>query len=242
MVSGYQSQETEQIVSYKPYMASLLHRLQNARALVSIQIGNKKEDYNSLVIGVDAGEECFYLDEISPEQVHRAIHKGAQFKLIGRIQGVYIEFVTRLLKIEDSNSIAMYRLALPEKLIYRQRRRHYRAHVNTEQDIAISFTTNFQQKIHGEIVDISASGICTRMDYSDSRQLEAKQAIHDATIRLPGRNYLHFDLEVCNIRYFPDKGYSLIGSKFVDIPPKQQMHVDRIVAMLDRNQRRSACQ
>lgn len=242
MVSGYQSQETEQIISYKPYMASLLHRLQNARALVSIQIGNTKENYNSLVIGVDAGEECFYLDEISPEHIHKTIRKGTSFKLIGRIQGVYVEFVTRVLRIEDSCSIAMYRLALPDKLVYRQRRRHYRAHVNTEQDIAISFATNFQEKIHGEIVDISASGICTRMDYFDSRQLEAKQEIHDATILLPGSNYLRFDLEVCNIRHFPDKGYSLIGSKFVDILPKQQLRVDRIVAMLDRNQRRSASQ
>lgn len=232
--------ETEQIITYKPYMAGLLHRLQTARALTRVQINNKSASYNSIIINVNATEEIFFLDELSPVSVHKDVRKGTAIKIIGRLKGVCIEFITRVLKIEDSGSIAMYRLALPEKLIYRQRRRHYRANVTTAQGIRIAFPANFQKKIHGEIIDISASGICSRLEYMDCQELEARQEIHDATIRLPGSSFLTFDLEVRNIRHFPEQGYSLVGSKFIDILPKQQNHVDRIVAMLDRSQRRSA--
>ena len=77
------------------------------------------------------------------------------------------------------------------------------------------------------------------MNYTDSSFLQAEQAIYDATISLPGRNEINCDIEVRSVRHFPERGYSLIGSEFIDIPPQQKSHVERIVAMLDRNQRRA---
>lgn len=232
--------ESEQIVTYKPFMASLLRRLQLARVLTRVQLNKKQTSYNSLVLNVDAANSLFYLDELSPLSAHQSVRKGIELKLIGQLQGVYIEFVTRVKRIENNGSIAMYQISFPDKLIYRQRRRHYRANVDETQNIRIAFPDNFQKKIQGEIVDISASGVCSKLEYVDSKNLEARQAIHDATLRLPGSNYLTLDMEVCNIRHFPEKGYSLVGTRFIDIEPKQQNHVDRIVAMLDRSQRRSA--
>ena len=149
-------------------------------------------------------------------------------------------FTSDVSAIEQDNGIAKYKLALPATMSYRQRRRHFRARIAQEQHMFISLPLPLKNLIQGELVDISASGICSRIKYTDSTRLEEEQAIHAATINLPGKNHITCDLEVRSIRHFPDQGYSLVGSKFIDIAPATQTHVERVVAMLDRHHRRSA--
>lgn len=234
------TQEPEQAITYKPYMAGLLKRLQSARALVSITIEKNKFVYNTIIIDVDSNENWLYLDELNSEAAHKSIRKGSTIQFNARVKGVEINFQTKVLAIESSNNIAMYRLALPEKMLYTQRRRHYRAAVNDEHHLGISIPVPLKQHITGSIVDISAGGFCSRLVLSETNVIQEQQAIFDATISLPGQNTITCDIEVRNIRHYPEQGYSLVGGEFIEIEPNQQTHVERIVAMLDRNQRRSA--
>ena len=234
------NQEPEQVVTYKPYMVSLLKRLQSARALVSVTIDKDITSYNTLIIDILGKEQLFFLDELSSESAHKAIRKGTKIHFDGRIKGVQVKFVTQVNAIDDSNNIAMYRLPLPEKMLYRQRRRHYRAAVDTEHHLGISIPVPLKQRITGSIIDISAGGFCSKLELSEKNTIQEQQAIYDATISLPGHNSITCDIEVRSIRHYPEHGYSLLGGKFLEIEPNQQTHVERIVAMLDRNQRRSA--
>ena len=232
--------ETEQIITYQPYMVSLLRRIQTEHALVSVSIGKDQTLYNSIILDIMPANAQLTLDELHPRTGHKKIRKGSQLNLDVRLKGVRIMFTAEINGIEESNGIAMYKLAFPVTMSYRQRRRHYRARIDQEQHMFISLPLPLKKLIQGEIVDISASGICSRINYSDSTRLEAEQAIHAATINLPGKNRITCDLEVRSIRHFPDQGYSLVGSEFIDIAPTTQTHVERVVAMLDRHHRRSA--
>lgn len=234
------TQQSEQAITYKPYMAGLLKRLQAARALVSITIDKNKSIYNTIIIDVDSKQNWLYLDELSIESAHKSISKGCTIHFQARMKGVQINFETKVLAIESSDHIAMYRLALPENMFYTQRRRHYRAAVNDTHHLGISIPVPLRQHITGSIVDISAGGFCSRLALSESNAIQERQAIFDAKISLPGQNSITCDIEVRNIRHYPEHGYSLVGGKFIEIEPNQQTHVERIVAMLDRNQRRSA--
>lgn len=228
----------EQLITDKLYMASLLRRLQNARALVTIRINKDTSSYNTMVIDVSAAERMFFLDELNSPAGHNKIRKGTVLHFDGRLDGVKIQFSVKVKSVDKDNRLALYRLPLPEKMQYWQRRRHYRAKVH-EEPLAISIPIPLQHAVTGKIIDISASGVCTQLNYTDSSFLQAEQAIYDATISLPGRNEINCDIEVRSVRHFPERGYSLIGSEFIDIPPQQKSHVERIVAMLDRNQRRA---
>ena len=125
-------------------------------------------------------------------------------------------------------------------MLYRQRSRHYRAAVYTEHLLGISIPVPLKPRITGSIIDISAGGFCSKLELSEKNTIQEQQAIYDATISLPGHNSITCDIEVRSIRHYPEHGYSLLGGKFLEIEPNQQTHVERIVAMLDRNQRRSA--
>ena len=231
--------KSEQTISYSPHMVNLLHRLQTARSLVKVKIGKDTDEYNSIILDSNCDHKEFYLDELNSPNGHNKIKKGTLIHIDGRLQGVRMQFQTKVLSIEDSNSIAAYRLALPKNMLYQQRRRHYRANVNGDQKLAISLPVPLKHHVIGDIIDISASGFCSRLDYSDSINFQAEQAIYSATINLPGRNEITCDIEVRSVRSYPDKGYALIGSQFIEIQPNQQTHLERIVAMLDRTQRRT---
>jgi c-di-GMP-binding flagellar brake protein YcgR len=221
-------------------MQGILRRLQSARALVSLKIDKQATLYNSIVIEVHGEDNEIYLDEVNSEVGHKQIKKGTVLHFDSRLDGIRIQFESKVLGVDTNGSIAMYRLGLPKKMLYRQRRRHYRASVNKEQPLGILLPVPLQSKIFGEIIDISASGFCSRLDYSDSINFQTEQAIYDAMISLPGSNSITCDIEVRSVRAYPDKGYALIGSEFIEIAPNQKQHLERIVAMLDRNQRRAS--
>lgn len=233
-------QEPEQVITYKPYMAGLLKKLQTVRALVSIAIDKNHFIYNTIIIEVNSQEQYLYLDELNNEEAHKSIRKGSTIHFNARMKGVQIRFETRVLSIDASNPIAMYQLALPDEMLYTQRRRYYRATVDNEHHLGISIPIPLKQHITGSIVDISAGGFCSRLALSETNDIQEQQAIYDARINLPGKNSITCDIEVRSVRHYPERGYSLVGSEFIDIEANQQTHVERIVAMLDRNQRRSA--
>jgi len=232
--------EPEQVILYKPYMISLLKRLQSSRALVSVTIDKDKTEHNTIIIDVLANEQWFFLDELNSEIAHKNIRKGRTLHFNGRIKGVQVKFETQVLTVEDNNNIAMYRLALPEKMLYRQRRQHFRAAANHDQHLGISIPIPLKQHLTGSIVDISAGGFCSQLDLLERNTIQEQQSIFDATISLPGHNSITCDIEVRSVRHYPEQGYTLVGGKFIEIEPHMQTHVERIVAMLDRNQRRSA--
>ncbi|VAX00730.1 hypothetical protein MNBD_GAMMA21-275 [hydrothermal vent metagenome] len=233
------SLKSRQTISYTPHIVNLLHRLQASRSLVKVKIGKDSLEYNSIILDAKNDSREFYLDELNSPEGHKKIRKGTLVHVDGRLEGVRIQFQTQVSGIENDNSIAMYRLVLPTSMLYQQRRRHYRAHVNGDQKLAISLPVPLKHHVVGDIVDLSASGFCSRLDYSDSINFQAEQAIYSATLNLPGRNEITCDIEVRSVRAYPDKGYALIGSRFLEIQPNQQTHLERIVAMLDRNQRRT---
>lgn len=229
---------TEQIITLKPYMAAILSRLESERTLISVQIGKDRTCYNSILLGIDPQLDLFTLDELNPHKGHKKLRKGSHVHLEARLKGVRIMFSSEINRI-DAGEIAMYHLPLPDRMIYRQRRRHHRARLDRQQPMPILFPLPLRHRIQGELVDISASGLCSRIKYSDSTRLEEEQSIQDVRIDLPGQNHITCDLAVRSIRRFPDQGYSLVGSEFVGIAPATQSHVARLVAMLDRHQRRA---
>ncbi|MGD8925566.1 MAG: flagellar brake protein [Thioalkalispiraceae bacterium] len=230
--------EQQQVITYKPYMASLLKRLQQARAQISITIDHETAEFNTIIVDVRADRQQLFLDELSSELAHKRIRKGSNIHFDGRIKGVQIKFDTQVQAIEENNHIAMYRLSLPEEMLYLQRRRHFRATAKNHH-LGISLPVPLKHHITGPIVDISAGGFCSRLALSESNNIQEDQTVFAAKISLPGKNTITCDIEIRSIRRYPDKGYSLVGGEFVEIEPNQKTHVERVVAMLDRDQRRS---
>lgn len=229
----------QQLITYRPYIAALLRRLQTARSLVGIKINKEPDLFNSIVLEIDPGNAFFYLDVVASANGHQKIQPGTQLHLDSRLDGVKINFDTCVMHAADSVAVPGYKIACPAKLLYKQRRRHFRARIEATETLPISLPQVAQQPVEGYLVDISASGVCSRVDYPHANRLQAEQAFHAAKVTLPDKQAMTCDMALRSVRHFPDHGYSLIGVEFMHISAHQQHHLERMVALLDRVQRRS---
>ena len=219
-------------------MGCLLKRLHKARAIMRIQMKDRATMFNSAIININNNANIFYLDELIPNIGHSFIEKGTLLNIDGRANGVEIKFNSAVEAVEDDNSIAMYRMPFPDQLVYLQRRRHFRAHLDNKEYLPIRISTPFKNKVNGLITDISTSGMCLKFNFKAANTLKQRDIIYGAQIMLPGTSPIDCYLDIRSVRHFPEKNYSLYGSEFHDISHAQQNYVDKLVASIDREQRR----
>lgn len=229
----------EQRITYLPHIAALLHRLQIARNVVTIKIANERDVYNSIVVKLAPDNACFYLDIVASAEGHQKIQPRKQLRIESRLDGVTIAFDAVVMQVPDVVAIPGYKITFPDELLYNQRRRHFRAHIDTTDTAAISLPLAMQRDVKGYLVDISASGVCSRVDYTQANLLQSAQSFHAAKINLPDKHAITCDITLRSVRHFPDYGYSLIGAEFIHLPPQQLHHLERVVAQLNRTQRRN---
>ena len=228
----------EQLITSPSHIAGLLRRLQTSHALVSIQYDDDTRFYTTVILNIQPDENCFLIDATDSAPWHTQLQIGNTLQLLGRLAGVKIQCQVILQGLLSEEDKPLYRVIIPRQLIYKQRRRHFRAHIDDGKALAIHLPLSMKQNILGYVVDISASGVCTRIDFNDASSLTMEQAIRHARISLPDKQTLTCDLTLRSVRHYPENGFSLIGSEFQHIPPHQQHHIERLVATLDRNQRR----
>lgn len=232
-------QNPESIITEKAQIINLLHRLQSARSLLSLSTNEIDAPQNSLIVSLQTDQNSFSVDAIDDLQWHSMIRPAMAMQLAGRLDGIKFECTAAVLAIIEDQSAPLYQLQIPDHVKYKQRRRHFRARVENQKSMAISIPLSIKQHIQGIVIDISASGICSRVDMTDASALSLEQAIHHVRIALPDSQTLTCDLALRNLRHFPEKGFSLVGGEFLHIAPSQLHHVERLVASLDRTRRRA---
>lgn len=233
-------QNPDSIITEKAQIINLLHRLQHSHSLLSLSTNQIDAPQNSLIVSMQTENNSFAVDGIDDPEWHSLIRPSTALQLAGRLDGVKFECAATVLAITEAQTAPLYQLQIPDQVKYKQRRRHFRARVESKKSMAISIPLSVKQYIQGVVVDISASGICSRVDMADATALTLEQSIQHVRIALPDSQTLTCDLALRNLRHFPEKGFSLIGGEFLHIAPSQLHHVERLVATLDRSRRRSS--
>jgi c-di-GMP-binding flagellar brake protein YcgR len=234
------TERSTQILTYPPHIYSILQRLLDERTLLGVRLEENATLYNSAVLRVQPQQSTFVLDELTPHDGHTQVRPGSALHIHGRLRGVQVHLDSHIARIEYENDIALYYLPIPAELVYRQRRRHFRALLQDKQAPAIVLPIELQKRVAGRLVDISVGGVCSRVATEDARQLEQAQAVHNARITLPGLSHtITCDLAIRSLRHYPDNGYALIGSEIVAIEPRSRQTIERFVAKQDRAHQRN---
>ncbi len=231
-------QDHDQIVTLPSHILGILRRLQTNHALVSIQHGGDACFYPTIILDIQSDEHTLLIDATENADWHSQLSAGAVFHMLGRLSGIKIQCEVTFKELIRESISSSYRVMMPQQLLYKQRRRHFRAVIENNTSLSINLPLSMKQHIKGQVVDISVSGICTRVDFSEAASLASEQAIRHARIALPDKQMLTCDLTLRSIRHYPEKGFSLLGGEFNQIQPQQQHHIERLVAALDRDQRR----
>nr|WP_243750432.1 flagellar brake protein [Pseudomonas fluorescens] len=216
-----------------------LRMLQESHDPLIITFHERSQRFQSYLVDVDREKNALALDEMIPRDGERFLLAGEPFRVEGFHDGVRIAWEGNgPLTIEDSSDGRCYRGALPEEVVYHQRRNAFRAALKLAQLVSIELGgEKLKSPVDGKLLDISATGCKLRFEGDITERLQLGQVYERFIAALPFGNmtapvelrYLHFEERI---------NTTFAGVRFHNISGLVQRQVERFVYQLQREARR----
>jgi len=216
-----------------------LRMLQDSHDPLIITFHERSQRFQSYLVDVDREKNTLALDEMIPRDGERFLLAGEPFRVEGFHDGVRIAWEGNgPLTIDDSNDGRCYRGALPEEVVYHQRRNAFRAALKLAQLVSVEMGGDkLKSPVNGQLLDISATGCKLRFDGDITERLQLGQVYERFIAALPFGNmtapvelrYLHFEERI---------NTTFAGVRFHNISGLVQRQVERFVYQLQREARR----
>jgi c-di-GMP-binding flagellar brake protein YcgR len=174
-----------------------------------------------------------------PRDGERFLLAGEPFRVEGFHDGVRIAWESNgPLTIDESSDGRCYRGALPDEVVYHQRRNAFRAALKLAQLVSVELGGDkLKSPVDGKLLDISATGCKLRFEGDITARLQLGQVYERFIAALPFGNmtapvelrYLHFEERI---------NTTFAGVRFHNISGLVQRQVERFVYQLQREARR----
>jgi flagellar brake protein len=225
--------ETEKI-THPGQIASLLKRVHDERALLTVTLPGSDNQYRSAVVEVDLVKGYLLLDELHPAEGHARLIEAKKLYAHTRLKGVDIGFAGVLAESASERGMALYKVPLPALIHYRQRRGSYRVHVGAGLAIPVSLNDKDLLHLEGQLCDISAGGIGVRLKSEQPLSVDNGIVFSECDIRLPGNERIHSGLELRFVSPMDQRNFVRLGGRFVGLERSDKKLVEQFVVSLER--------
>lgn len=218
--------------------ANLRLLLQSHDPLV-VTFHERSQRFQSFLVEVDKDRKRIALDELVPNDGERFMRAGEYFRVEGFHDGVRIAWECRqAVQVGDYQGDPCYWCPLPEEVTYHQRRNAFRAPLLKAQPVPIELAGDrLPIGLHGEMLDISATGCKLRFRGNVTYQLQTGQVYERFTARLPF-GALVTPVELRHLSYDEKLDATFAGARFYRMNGPEQRLVERFVYQLQREARR----
>ncbi|MGF6487024.1 flagellar brake protein [Pseudomonas frederiksbergensis] len=216
-----------------------LRQLQDSHDPLIITFHERSQRFQSYLVDIDRDSNMIALDEMIPRDGERFLLAGEPFKVEGFHDGVRIAWESNgPLTIDDSGDGRCYRGALPNEVVYHQRRNAFRAALKLAQLVDVDLGGDkLKSAISGKLLDISATGCKLRFEGNITASLQLGQVYDRFVAALPFGSmtapvelrYLHFEEKI---------NTTFAGVRFHNMSGLVQRQVERFVYQLQREARR----
>ncbi|MDI2591457.1 flagellar brake protein [Pseudomonas sp. N3-W] len=216
-----------------------LRQLQDSHDPLIITFHERSQRFQSYLVDVDRDSNMIALDEMIPRDGERFLLAGEPFRVEGFHDGVRIAWESNgPLTIDESGGGRCYRGALPDEVVYHQRRNAFRAALKLAQLVNVELGgEKLKAPINGKLLDISATGCKLRFDGDITSSLQLGQVYDRFIAALPFGSmtapvelrYLHFEERI---------NTTFAGVRFHNMSGLVQRQVERFVYQLQREARR----
>lgn len=175
---------------------SCLKQLRDQRADLTLRVDGAEETYSCKLL--DVSERDFLIEDIAPRSGLAAIREAKKFSISARTEGtfVYIE-ETRVKKWDQERGIPFFHLALPNKLLFQQRRRSARFRLPLRVSASGASITMFDEsEVVGKIIDISAGGCRAEFELPSPWAVKADEQFDNCAITIPKLLEIHSEAVV----------------------------------------------
>jgi c-di-GMP-binding flagellar brake protein YcgR len=216
-----------------------LRLLQQNHDPLVVTFEGRSQRFQSFVVQVDRERNLLALDELVPNDGERYLQNGEHFHVEGFHEGVRIAWnCEQQLYIGELEGARAYWAALPEQMLYHQRRSAFRAALKLTQLVNVSVDGDkLKLPLAGQMLDISATGCKLRLAGDLSDRLKPGEVYERMSAELPF-GAVTTAIEVRHLRYDEKLGVTFCGLRFFRLSGLEQRAVERFVYQLQREARR----
>jgi c-di-GMP-binding flagellar brake protein YcgR len=223
-------------------VVTLLKRVKEHNFLVTVMLPGSAQCFSSAILAIHPTENYLVLDELIPADGNARLRDAETVYVHARLNGVDLSFATKPGTSGREAGVAFYRLPLPERMIYWQRRAAYRVVVGGELAIPATLTKVQGMRLDGELVDLSLSGTAIHFVLALGRSLQlalaASDVPHYCSISFPDGLSVTSELKVHHVTYDQAIQTLRVGGSFVGLDPAQSKIIAQFVISEDRRQTR----
>lgn len=224
-------QSTDQI-----RIKGFLKRLFDQRALLTVKLLERQEDFTTMLIGIEAEHNQLLLDALRPDVGNALIGQLGKAVIRGNVDGINLSFETQLIATQIENNIPLHVITFPTVINYLQRRETIRIKLGAARALTVALSLDKTLSFEGQILDISAGGLGIQVEKKLPPQVEVGQRLQ-CSFRLP----LEADQSITSdviVRIInppiPGRNHSFLGVQFIDLLKPQQRLLEKAIMNLQR--------
>lgn len=212
----------------------LFKRISAKHSLLSIQIESFDEYYGSTIIEINIKENYLVIDELYPIDGHEKIQIGSRLIFNTQYQGAFVNFSGTIEAIGENDKAAYYKIGMPEKVEYHQRRNTYRISTSVSEPVPVTLINEDDIMIRGELRDISHGGLCIRIKAQPHISLDADNYIPTCLIQVENRQKILTSINICHVEEINETGSLRIGAEFAHMSKIDRRELEHLIASLER--------
>ncbi|MBL4833736.1 MAG: flagellar brake protein [Pseudomonas sp.] len=218
---------------------SLLKNIQQHRDHLTITFADRAQKFQSFIVQIDTDKKLLWIDEMMPREGDRFATAGEAFRVDAWHEGVHMRWQCAGVERLMLDGVATYCSALPDEMVYHQKRGAFRATVRRSLELAVHLGhAKRDVALDGTLVDISATGCKVRFPGDCTHQLPPGDLFERCSLELPEAGRIVLSIEMRHAQYDSGIDETHAGLAFRQTQATAQRHIDRFVNYLQREARR----
>jgi c-di-GMP-binding flagellar brake protein YcgR len=235
MPPSFEQKTATQDVTSQSEIRGMLRRILKHHTLVTVRLPAPGGEYCSALVDVVGDEGYWLLDELPESASQHKVAPGHVLRIRGRLDGVEFRFKSRVEATGESDGAGFYKMRIPERLRYEQKRSNYRAPVSAGQSITVELHTSGGEVLKGELRNISNGGFRVALKASGQTVPSRGDVLPKCAIIIATRDEICCEAEVRYVRPQKSTRSWSLGARFVGLEPAQHRRVCELVAELQRH-------
>ncbi len=223
---------TGEKITDKEFIYTLLKRLQQQKALLSVSVPLAPGTYNSAILNISQDKTELLLDELHPQEGHLQLLKIGSLQVNSQSSGTGLTFEAELKKVNTDEQISKYHVSFPKFIWYNQQRETFRVQVANDLQFSVELQTEGHGGISGQVIDISQTGIGASFEHY--LPFERGDLINHCRLVLPQLGRIGCRLIVKHIKHTEHPAATHIGAMLVDLEGEARKAYLQTIANIQR--------
>ncbi len=219
-------------------IARVLKVLRDQRAEIQLSFEDAPFSCTAKILDVLAG--TFLLEDVQPREGLRHLRSGSPFAMHARAHGIYLHCAgNHVVKVDSERGVPFFHVALPESVLYQQRRRSARFRLplrvaTNGASVMLFRSCDLERPMIGRVIDVSVGGCRAEFDGPAVPDLEIDERLENCAISIPNLLELNAQAMVRHHNYDKARHVLTCGIELTEMHVTDRRRLEQFIQSIAR--------